>query len=389
MTPPTFSDHRAADPASGTPAGHAASAGPSIASASTASYTHSHVFDEGNPLAESRTAWAAGITAVMMVIEITAGWLYQSMALLADGWHMSSHALALGLSVAVYAYARKHAKDRRFTFGTWKVEVLGGYTSAVLLMGVAFYMAWQSVERLLSPVDIDYDRAIAVGAVGLVVNLVCAWLLKDAHGHDHGHGHEHGHDHGHAGKQALGHAGKRVQDHGQDQGHDHDHDHDHGHSHSHSHSHSHGDSHDHTDLNLRAAYLHVVADAATSVLAIVALFGGKWWGAVWLDPLMGIAGAVLVAVWAWGLLRQSGRVLLDANGDAPVAEEIREAVAALPVPAAITDLHVWQVGKGKFACIVGVLTDEPLAPDTVRRAIGIHEELVHITVEVNRRGAPA
>ena len=322
-------------------------------------------------MAESRTAWAAGITAVMMVIEITAGWLYQSMALLADGWHMSSHALALGLSVAVYAYARKHAQDRRFTFGTWKVEVLGGYTSAVLLMGVAFYMAWQSVERLLSPVDIDYDRAIAVGAVGLVVNLVCAWLLKDAHGHDHGHGHGHSHDHGHGHRHAdphvHSHAGKRT--------HDHDHDHDHGHA--------------HTDLNLRAAYLHVVADAATSVLAIVALFGGKWWGAVWLDPLMGIAGAVLVAVWAWGLLRQSGSVLLDANGDAPVAEEIREAVATLPVPADITDLHVWQVGKGKFACIVAVVTDQPLAPDVVRRAIGIHEELVHITVEVNRRGAPA
>jgi cation diffusion facilitator family transporter len=276
-----------------------------------------------------------------MVIEITAGWLYQSMALLADGWHMSSHALALGLSVAVYAYARKHAADRRFTFGTWKVEVLGGYTSAVLLMGVACYMAWQSVERLMSPVDIDYDRAIAVGAVGLVVNLVCAWLLKDAHGHDHGHGHVHDHNH------------------------------------------SHDQAHAHTDLNLRAAYLHVVADAATSVLAIVALFGGKWWGAVWLDPLMGIAGAVLVAVWAWGLLKQSGRVLLDANGDAPVADEIREAVAALPVSASITDLHVWQVGKGKFACIVGVVTDQPLAPDVVRRAIGIHEELVHITVEVN------
>ena len=361
----------------------------------TASYSHSHVFDEGNPLAESRTAWAAGITAVMMVIEITAGWLYQSMALLADGWHMSSHALALGLSVAVYAYARKHAQDRRFTFGTWKVEVLGGYTSAVLLMGVAFYMAWQSVERLLSPVDIDYNRAIAVGAVGLVVNLVCAWLLKDAHGHDHGHGHGHGHSHGHghghghADPHVHSHAGKRAHDHSDDHGHDHSDDHgrDHGHGHDHSDDHDHG--HAHTDLNLRAAYLHVVADAATSVLAIVALFGGKWWGAVWLDPLMGIAGAVLVAVWAWGLLRQSGSVLLDANGDAPVAEEIREAVATLPVPADITDLHVWQVGKGKFACIVAVVTDQPLAPDVVRRAIGIHEELVHITVEVNRRGAPA
>nr|WP_189616650.1 CDF family Co(II)/Ni(II) efflux transporter DmeF [Pigmentiphaga litoralis] len=327
-------------------------------SAASASYTHSHVFDEGNPLAESRTAWAAGITAVMMVVEITAGWLYQSMALLADGWHMSSHALALGLSVAVYAYARKHAQDRRFTFGTWKVEVLGGYTSAVLLMGVAVYMAWQSVDRLMSPVAIDYNRAIAVGAVGLLVNLVCAWLLKDAHGHDHGHDHGHGHGHGHS--------------HGHGQNHDHL---------------DHNDHHDHTDLNLRAAYLHVVADAATSVLAIIALFGGKWWGAVWLDPLMGIAGAVLVAVWAWGLLRQSGRVLLDANGDAPVADEIRDAVAALPVKAAITDLHVWQVGKGKFACIVGVVADQPLAPDVVRRAIGIHEELVHITVEVNLRSA--
>jgi cation diffusion facilitator family transporter len=304
-------------------------------------WQHSHVFDEGNPLAERNTLWAVILTAIMMVIEIAGGWVYNSMALLADGWHMSSHALALGLSVAAYAAARRFSSDVRFTFGTWKIEVLGSYSSAILLLLVAALMLYQSAERLIYPATIHYDQAIAIGIVGLLVNLACAWLLRNGHGH--GHDHAQGHDHGHH------HAG-------------------------------------HQDMNLRAAYVHVVADAATSVLAIIALFGGKLLGASWLDPVMGIVGAGLVAAWAYGLLRESGRVLLDAEMKAPVVEEIREVIAASPIRATLCDLHVWRVGKGKYACIVSVITDEDVGPDYFKDQLGIHEELVHISVEVNRRG---
>lgn len=301
---------------------------------------HSHAFNEGNPLAERNTRWAVILTALMMVAEIIGGWMYNSMALLADGWHMSSHALALGLSVVAYGAARRYAHDHRFAFGTWKIEVLGGYTSAVLLMGVAGLMFFQSAERLISPTPIHYSQAIAIAMVGLAVNLACAWLLKDGHAHHHGHDadHHHGHDH----------------------------------------------EHHHHDLNLRSAYLHVLADAATSVLAIFALFGGMLWGADWLDPTMGIVGSGLVAVWAYGLIRQTGRVLLDAEMDAPVVEEIREVIAASPIRAEITDLHVWRVGKGMYACIVSLTVNEAVEPDYFRRQIGIHEELVHVTVEVNQ-----
>ena len=305
----------------------------------TRGWQHAHVFDDGNPLAQRATLWAAVLTAVMMVIEIAGGWIFNSMALLADGWHMSSHTVALGLSVAAYAAARRFADDRRFSFGTWKIEVLGGYTSAIVLALVAASMLWQSVARLLAPSPIHYDQAIAIAVLGLGVNLACAWLLR---GEDHGHAHHGHHDH-------------------------------HGHV--------------HHDLNLRSAYLHVVADAATSVLAIVALFGGKLWGADWLDPLMGIVGAGLVAVWAAGLMRESGRVLLDAEMNAPVVAEIREAIDASPVPATLCDLHVWRVGRGKYACIVSLATDGDVGPDYFKQQLRIHEELVHISVEVNRVAA--
>ena len=317
------------------------------ASHSLESWRHSHVFDEGNPLAERRTLWAVVLTAVMMVAEIAGGWRYNSMALLADGWHMSSHALALGLSVLAYGAARRFAHDSRFAFGTWKIEVLAGYTSALLLVLVAALMLYQSAERLLAPTPIHYDQAIAIAGVGLLVNLACAWLLKDGHGHDH---HDH-HDR---------HPGEHAHE-------------AHGHHH-----------HHHHDLNLRSAYLHVVADAATSVLAIVALLGGKLWGASWLDPAMGIVGAGLVAVWAYGLLRDSGRVLLDAEMNAPVVAEIREVIEAGPIKAAICDLHVWRVGKGKYACILSLATAEDATPDHFKRQLGIHKELAHISVEVNR-----
>lgn len=303
------------------------------ASPAAQDWAHSHVFNEGNPLAERNTRWVVVLTAMMMVAEIAAGWMFNSMALLADGWHMSSHALALGLSALAYAAARRFANDPRFAFGTWKIEVLAGYTSALFLVLVAGVMVFQSIERLMTPQPIHYDEAIAIGVVGLLVNLACAWLLKDGHHHASGHGHD---------------------------------------------SHEH-----HQDLNLRSAYLHVIADAATSVLAIAALIGGKFWGAGWLDPVMGIAGAGLVAVWAYRLLRDSGKVLLDAEMNAPVVAEIREVIAASPVKARISDLHVWRVGKGKYACIVSLVTSPEVDPEYFKRQLRIHEELVHITIELN------
>ena len=306
-------------------------------------------FDAGNPLAEANVRRAMWLTLVMMIVEITGGWWFNSMAVLADGWHMSSHALALGLSAFAYSFARRHARNRLYAFGTWKVEVLGGYSSALFLLGIAALMTFQSIERLRVPQAIHYDEAIAIAVVGLGVNLLCAWWLRGHH--DHGHGHDHGHDH--------------------EQGHAHGRGHDHRHAH-------------HEDLNVRSAYMHVLADAATSVLAIVALCGGLMWGAAWLDPVMGLVGAALVTVWAWGLLKDSGRVLLDAEMDAPVVAEIREVIEQGAVPARITDLHVWRVGRAKYAVVVSVSTPSAESADYFRRALSIHEELAHVTVEVAR-----
>jgi cation diffusion facilitator family transporter len=312
--------------------------------------SHDHFFNDHNPVAERRTRQVMWLTAVMMVVEIVAGTVFGSMALLADGWHMSSHALALGVAAGAYALARRYAHDRRFTFGTWKIEVLGGYTSAVMLMGVAGYMGFESIRRLVEPAPIRFDEAIPVAVLGLAVNVVSAWLLSTGEaGHGHGHGHEHGDSH----------ANSRI-------GADHPR---------------------HRDLNLRAAYLHVVADAATSVLAVGALIGGRYFGATWLDPLMGLVGTVLVGRWAWGLMRESGRVLLDAEMDAPVVEEVRAVVAGLDASVVLRDLHVWRVGRGKYACILCLETSGLLQTDQVRRALAIHEELVHVTVEISDRGA--
>lgn len=302
----------------------------------TARWRDDHHFDTGNAKGERGTRLVVLLTAGMMAGELVAGWLTNSMSLLADGWHMGTHVAALGIAAFAYWYARRHAADPRFAFGTGKVGVLAGFGSAVVLGLVALYMAYESVVRVIHPLDIRYGEAVVVAVIGLAVNLVSAWLLHGGGTHGHGH-HAHGHD-GH-----------------------------HGHHH---------------DLNLRAAYLHVLADALTSVLAIVALLGGMAFGWGWLDPAMGIVGAVVITVWAWGLVRQTSRVLLDREMDAPVVREIREVIE--DGEAVVVDLHVWRVGPGRFACIVGLVTDSPQPPEVYKERLRVHEELVHITVEVHQ-----
>ena len=302
-------------------------------------WQHDHVFDTGNHLAERGAKAVMWITLAMMVIEIAGGWWYNSMALLADGWHMSSHALALGLSAFAYVAARRYARDPRFAFGTWKIEILAGYTSAILLVCVAALMVFGSVDRLISPKPIHYQEAMLVAAIGLAVNLLCAYILGGAHHH---------HDHAHE-----------------------------------SHDHTHG----HHDLNLKSAYLHVIADAATSVLAIVALAGGWLYGWAWLDPVMGIVGAGLIVVWARGLIVDTGKVLLDREMDHGVVEEIREVIEKdFNIDGSrLSDLHVWRVGKGAYSAALVVVThDSALTPDRVKTALSIHEEIVHVTVEINQ-----
>jgi len=301
-------------------------------------WTHEHIFDEGNYAAERSTRAVMWITAVMMLVEIAAGWWFNSMALLADGWHMSSHAVAIGLSAFAYAAARRYARDTRFAFGTWKIEVLGGFASAIFLLGVAALMVWASIERLFSPQSIHYQEAIIVAVIGLVVNVACAIILGKAHDHHH------------------------HQAHGEHEPH-------------------------HHDLNLKSAYVHVIADAATSVLAIVALAGGWLYGWSWLDPVMGIIGATLVTLWAKNLLRETGKVLLDREMDHPVVDEIREVVeAARPEGKShIADLHVWRVGKRAYSCALTIVTqDESLTADRVRDWLSVHEEIVHATIEIHR-----
>lgn len=301
--------------------------------------SHSHHFDTSNPIAKKNTLYATLLTFFTMIVEIFGGYYYNSMALLADGWHMSSHVLALGMAYMAYVMAGKYANDFRFNFGTYKMEVLGGYTSAILLLVVAFFMAFHSVERIFNPVNIAYKEAIAIAIVGLIVNLICAWLLKDDH-------HHHGHDHHH-------------------------HHHEHGHNH-------------HHDMNLKAAYLHVLVDAFTSILAIVALTGGMIYGITWLDPMMGIVGSILVSIWAIGLIKQSGKILLDAEMDAPIVEEVMEVINALQQSIIIEDLHIWRVGKGKFSCILTLNSGENIDADEIKKELSIHKELVHISVEIKK-----
>lgn len=291
-------------------------------------HTHHYALDSSG--AERRTGIVIAITAAMMVVEIAAGIAYNSMALLADGWHMSTHVAAFLITMLAYYFSRRYSADPRYSFGTGKMGVLGGFASAVILFMIALLMAGESVHRVFAPVPIHFNDAIGVAVVGLLVNLVCALLLKDDHHH---HSHE---------------------------------------------VHSH---HKH-DLNMRAAYIHVLADALTSITAIVALLAGKFFGWSWLDPVMGIVGSAVVAVWAYGLVRDTSGILLDRTPESSdLPDEIRRAVES-DGDSLITDLHIWQIGAGKFAAIVSVVAHEPKSSDAYRELFCEHEELVHVTVDV-------
>ena len=326
---------------------------------------HQHVFLGSEHDRHERRTWlVVGLTAVTMVAEIVAGTIFGSMALVADGWHMSTHAAALGIAAFAYRFARQHAHDRRFSFGTGKLGDLAAFASALLLMLVAIAVGWESAMRLAAPVAIDFTQATAIAVLGLLVNLASVWLLRDGHGHHHHHGHTHG---------GAGHHGH---------GHAHDH---HGHDDHHHGHHSHG-GHG-ADTNLRAAYMHVLADAFTSILAIAALLGGRFYGWVWLDPVMGIVGAAVIAHWSIGLLRSSGAVLLDTVPDEALAKRIGERLAA--EGAEVADLHLWQVGPGHRSAIVSIVTGEPRAPAAYKALLADLPTLSHVTVEVNARPAAA
>jgi len=299
-------------------------------------WTHDHVFlGQRHERNERRTWFVVALTVAMMVGEITAGTLFGSMALLADGWHMATHAAALGIAALAYFFARQHARSARFSFGTGKFGDLAAFSSAIILGLIAVQIAYESAQRLFHPVPIAFGEAIPIAVLGLVVNLASAWLLRDDHDHHHGHGHSHSHD-----------------------------------------------AHHHHDNNLRAAYIHVLADAATSVLAIAALviaMVSQW---VWTDPVVGIVGSLVIASWAYGLIRDSGAVLLDVSADKDLETVIRDRIETKGDR--VTDLHLWQVGPGHCAAVISVISDNPLPPATYKRRLGGLKRLCHITVEVER-----
>lgn len=329
---------------------------------------HEHIFLGEQHSRNERKVWLViALTASMMVLEIVAGTMFGSMALLADGWHMSTHAGAMLIAALAYWYARREAKSRRFTFGTGKLGDLAGFASAVILALIALLIAAESAIRLASPVEIEFGQAILVAILGLAVNLASAWLLRDEP-HHHGHSHSH-HDHAH---------------------HDHDDDHHHGDHHGGHHAHHgghhahHGGHHHHgKDHNLRAAYLHVLADALTSVLAIAALILGRSYGWIWLDPIMGIVGGLVIARWSYGLIRDTAGVLLDAVPDeGHMADEIRQHVER--DGDRIADLHVWQVGPGHNAAILSIVSTAPQEPSAYKARLASVSGLSHITVEVTQ-----
>jgi cation diffusion facilitator family transporter len=303
-------------------------------------WQHHHLFNSEKKAVEKRTLIVVVVTFVTMVAEIFFGWMSNSMALLADGWHMGTHAFALGISLAAYILARKYAQDETFTFGTWKIEILGGYTSAIVLSIVALAMIFSSVERIIQPLSIHYNQALFVAILGLLINLACAFILNSG-----GHAHEHEHHHR-----------------GDDEHAPHE--------------------HHHEDLNLKAAYLHVVADALTSILAIAALLGAKYFNLIWLDPFMGIVGAGLILRWSFILLKGTGNILLERETDGEIADEIKNEIES-DGDSKICDLHLWKVAQNKYACILSVVTGKKFSiEDYKARLAGVHE-LAHLTIEVN------
>lgn len=300
------------------------------------SWRHTHAFgQDGKNESERRTGIVVVMTVTMMVVEITAGIIFGSMALLADGLHMASHAVALSINVFAYVYARRYALDRRFSFGTGKVNALGGFTGAIILGMVAVIMAWESFKRIVHPVGISFDQAIFVAVIGLVVNGVSVWILNIKHDH-----------------------------------HDHD-------------EHDEHEHHHHHDHNLRSAYLHVLADALTSVLAIFALIMAKYFGLNWMDPLMGILGAILVSRWSLGLLRTTSHTLLDRQGPQHLEGKIKELIER-DGDSQVTDLHLWAVGPNIYSAIISIVADQPLQPEEYKKNISSDIKLAHVTVEVHR-----
>jgi len=294
-------------------------------------WQHSHRFNIDDGHAERNTRRVILLTLAMMIIEITAGYIYGSMALLADGWHMGTHAAALGIAAFAYYFARKNAENPNYSFGTGKVGVLGGFGSAVVLAVIAVLMGVESVGRLFSPVTIRFNEAIAVAVIGLAVNLISAYLLRGQH--------QHSHDH--------------------DAGHNHHHDH-----------------------NLRAAYLHVLADALTSLLAIAALITGKAFGWIWMDPVMGIVGALIISRWSYGLLVDTSKVLLDRDVNVNAVKEIQSIVES-DSDNRVTDLHVWRVGSHHLSAIISIVTHYPKPPEHYKKLLAGYDEMAHLTVEVN------
>jgi cation diffusion facilitator family transporter len=318
---------------------------------------HDHVFLGGDHDRAERRTWAVIILCtVMMIAEIIGGAIFGSLALIADGLHMSTHAGALLLAALAYTYARRYAGDRNFTFGTGKFGDLAGYSSAIVLAMIALLIGYEAVTRFLNPVAIAFNEAIPIAVLGLAVNVASAWLLSGGRHHDHGHGHSHGHAHGH----------------------DHHHDDELRHEETQQHEHSHGAHH--RDNNMRAAVVHVMADAAVSLLVIVGLLLARAFGWLWMDPLAGLIGAIVIANWSVGLLRDTGAILLDRNPDPHMAERVRVAIES--EGDRVTDLHLWRLGPGHLGAIISVATSAAHGPAHYRRRLAKFADLSHVTVEV-------
>src|SRR5262245_50389338 len=335
-------------------------------------WAHEHSFLGARHDERERRTWSVvALTAVMMILEIVGGTMFGSIALVADGWHMGTHVLALAIAGLAYLFARRHVNDPRFSLGTGKFGELAAFGSAVILAMIAIGIGYESVLRLLHPVAIHFREAVPIAALGLCVNLASAWLLRESHDHAHGH----------AGRTHDAHPRHgRAHDHRDGHHHDHAHDDDAHEGHQHG-GHAHGNAAHHRDTNYRAAYVHVLADALTSVLAIAGLSVAWAFGLNFMDPLVGLVGVLVILSWAVGLIRSAGGVLLDTVPDPALAQRIRERIET--GGDRLADLHLWQVGPGHAAVIMSVVSDAPQAPSAYKQRLGDLAGLSHVTVEVN------